>query len=69
MLPDRILDTLLTAPQDAAAEQEQAAAPIAARCAWASQAIDAFEAAQERVAEAGRASSTRCRTISTTTRR
>ena len=46
------LQTLLAAAQNAAAEQEQAAARMAARRAWAEQAIEAFFAAQERVHEA-----------------
>ena len=52
MPPTRTLQTLLTAAQHAATEQEQAAARIAARCAWAEQAVAAFMAAQERVQEA-----------------
>jgi predicted O-linked N-acetylglucosamine transferase (SPINDLY family) len=52
MPPTRTLQALLAAAQSAAAEQEQAAARIAARCAWAKQAVAAFMAAQERVQEA-----------------
>jgi hypothetical protein len=44
--------SLLAAAQGAAAEQEQAAARIAARRAWAKQAVADFMAAQERVQEA-----------------
>jgi hypothetical protein len=52
MPPTRNLQSLFAAAQGAAAEEEQAAARIAARCAWASQAIDKFFDAQHRVGEA-----------------
>jgi len=48
----QIIQALLAGAQGAAADEEQAAARIAARCAWVAQAVPAFMAAQERVGEA-----------------
>jgi outer membrane protein TolC len=52
MPPTQTIQSLLAAGQCAAADEEQAAARLAARHAWIKQAIDAYFAAQERVAEA-----------------
>ncbi|HEV2079229.1 MAG TPA: hypothetical protein VGR19_04955 [Allosphingosinicella sp.] len=52
MTPDETIRALLTAAAQAAADEEQSAARKAARAIWASQAVAAFFAAQERVGEA-----------------
>jgi hypothetical protein len=52
MTPHETVQALLTAATQAAAEDEQSEARKAARAQWASQAVAAFFAAQERVGEA-----------------
>lgn len=52
MPPIQTIQSLLAAAHCTVADEEQAAARLAARLAWIKQAIDAFVAAQERVGEA-----------------
>lgn len=52
MPANQTLQSLLAAARNVAADEEQAAARLAARRAWARQAIAAYKAAQERVEEA-----------------